>query len=396
MFISIILQYLYEISFFRDIFHGIYSIISIIKLFAFSIFNKNFIYHYGIFGKYRNIGDNLLYENIEKLFDKHLDRNIWYHRLAFGEIALLETLLINKYCSMLIIGGHGLIMPESNKNNNSGWGFNININNLNKIKIPIIFFAIGYNVFRDDEVFIPNFKEHLNICVRKSLFFGLRNYGSINKVKKYLSEDLHSKIMYQPCPTTILDYKKHKNIELNKNNIAIVVAFNKVRKRYSDNLLNILNQIIDYADFMISCGFNVCFFGHHLFDTHNKYIKYFKKCGFSILPLYKMSINDIYQLYNKNKLIISMRGHGLMVPFGLSIPTISLTNQDKQIWFLETIGYSDWSIDINNYFYEELIKKSNDILNNYENIQNNLINSKVNNKNITNENIKLIKLYLNK
>ena len=91
---------------------------------------------------------------------------------------------------MIIVGGHGLIMPESNKNNNSGWGFNIKIQNLKKIKVPVIFFSIGYNVFRNNDKFVPVFRNHIQECVRKSLFFGLRNYGSINEVKKYLPEDL--------------------------------------------------------------------------------------------------------------------------------------------------------------------------------------------------------------
>jgi polysaccharide pyruvyl transferase WcaK-like protein len=358
------------------------------------MFNKQFIYHYGIFGKYRNVGDSILYDQIESLFDIYLScNNIWYNRIAIGEITPLEILLINKYCSMLIVGGHGLLMPESNMNGNSGWGFNIKIKNLRKINIPIIFFAIGYNVFYNKDKFIPIFNDHINECVRKSLFFSLRNYGSINKIKNFLSNDLYSKIKYQPCPTT-LGFSKQKIFETNgekTDKIAISVAFNKIKNRYNNNQKNILKQLVDYGKNMQNIGFKIIFFGHHLFDVHGKCANYLKRHGFHVLPLYEYSIDCIYEFYKQNKLIISMRGHGLMIPFGLLLPTISLTNQDKQKWFLETIGHDDWSIDVNNNFYEELVKKTFEILNNHDDIKQSLIIARKYNQKITEENMELIK-----
>jgi hypothetical protein len=390
----LLLQKIYETSIFRAIIQGIWAIVNIIKLFIFCVFNKKFIYHYGIFGKYGNVGDNILYEQIEKLFDIYFNSNkTWYNRLAVGEITSPEVLLINKYCSMIIVGGHGLIMPESNKNNNSGWGFNIKIKNLKKINIPIIFFSIGYNVFRSNNKFIPVFKEHIEECVRKSLFFGLRNYGSINEVKKYLPENLQKKIKYQPCPTTVIGLFERETIEVpfeKTNKIAIVTAFNKIKYRYNDNIKIILEQLVNYAKYMQEKGFDVNFFGHHLFDTYGKHIKYFKRHGFRILHLYKYTKNNIYKLYKQNKLVVSMRGHGLMIPFGLSLPTISLTTQDKQKYFLETIDHADWSIDANNNFYTELVQKTFEIINNYGDILQDLVLKRENNKKTTEINMEFI------
>jgi polysaccharide pyruvyl transferase WcaK-like protein len=396
--IVLLLQKLYEMPIFPIIIHGIWTIINIIniiKLFIFCLSNKNFIYHYGIFGKYRNIGDNLLYYQIEELFDNNLNcKNIWYNRLALGEISLLEVLLINNKCSILIVGGHGLLMPESNKNNNSGWGFNIKIGNLKKIKIPIIFFAIGYNVFRGQDRFYPIFREHLNECIKKSIFFGLRNYGSIEKIKNIISNDLCPKIKYQPCPTTIQEISENiVNGNYKDNKIAISVAFNKIKKRYN-NINDIISKLVDYGKYMQNNGFEVYFFGHHLFDVFSKYAKCLKENGFSVLPLYGKTKKEIYKIYRNNKIIISMRGHGLMIPFGLSIPTISLTNQDKQKWFLETIGYEEWNLEINDDFYKKLLNTTFEILSNYNTIMKNLILKKEDNKIITKNNMDLIILEL--
>jgi len=394
-FLYIVSLKLYEKYISRLLIQKICACLNLIKLFIFSRFNKDFIYHYGIFGKYCNVGDGILYEQIERIFDLYTNRkNKWYNRLAVGEVTSLEVSLINKYCPLLVVGGHGLLMPDSNKNNNSGWGFNIKIKNLKKINIPVVFFAIGYNVFRNKETFIPIFKEHLTECVQKSLFFGLRNYGSINRIKTYLPEQLHSKIKYQPCSATILQQEPLYE-PFDKKEIAIVTAFNKINYRYSISLSNILEQLLKYAIKMQDDGFIVNFYGHHLFDTHGKCYNYLKKNGFRTLPLFKYKKNDIYNLYKQNKLVVSMRGHGLMIPFGFSLPAISLTTQDKQKWFLETIGHPDWNIDVNSDFFSALVQKTSEIMNNYGEIQKNLIKQKKVNQNITRENMEFIVSNLN-
>jgi hypothetical protein len=278
-----------------------------------------------------NTGDVILYNRLEYIFDITMEiKNIWYHRLAFGEITRLEIFLINKYAKVIIIGGHGLLMPDSNKNINSGWGFNIKIENLEKIKPPIVFFAVGYNVFHGENSFIPIFRNHITKCLEKSLFFGLRNYGSINAVKEYLPSYLHSKISYQPCMTTMTsiypNYPNETGIFKTKpaNEIAISVAFNHFENRFGSNYQSIFEQLIKYCQTMEQKGFKIILCGHHVLDTHNKHIKYFKRHGFLIRPLYKCSENTVYEFYKNKKLVIGMRGHGLMIPFGLNVPVLSL------------------------------------------------------------------------
>jgi hypothetical protein len=355
--------------------------------------NKYFIFHVGLFGKNFNVGDVVLYSLVEKSFDIFTSSiNKWFHRLSFGEITLSEIYLINKYCKLVLVGGHGLIMPGSNRNNNSGWGFNIKIKNMKKLKVPIAFFAIGYNVFNIENNFIPLFKEHIKLCVEKSIFFGLRNYGSINSVKSYLPEHLHEKLKYQPCPTTIIDLYT-KNIIVNKtdnNEIEISVAFNNFEKRFGNNYLEIFNQLLEYCKYMRKDGYKITFSGHHILDTHSKYAKYFADFGYPVLPLYKYSEMDVYKYYKSKKLIVGMRGHSLMIPFGLTIPIISLETQEKQKWFIETTNHSEWNIKITNNIFEKLLTTTINIMKNNEYIKNNIKKVQILNKKITNENINYI------
>jgi len=79
-----------------------------------------------------------------------------------------------------------------------------------------------------------------------------------------------------------------------------------------------------------------------------------------------------------------------MIPFGLSLPSLSLTTQDKQKWFLETIGHIEWNIDVNGNFYIELIQKTFEIINNYEDIRQDLIVRKEHNQKTTKTNMEFI------
>jgi hypothetical protein len=280
-------------------------------------------------------------------------------------------------------------MPTSNKNNNSGWGFNIKIKNLKKLKVPLVLFAMGYNVFSGEYTFIPKFKEHIGLCVQKSIFFGLRNYGSINAVKKYLLNYWHGKIKYQPCPTTIIENSIEKIIDIqeNSNEIGISVAFNNFEKRFESNYLKIFEQLLNYCEYMTKKKYKITFFDHHVLDRHSKYAKYFSDFGYPILPLYKYSEINIYKFYKSKKLIIGMRGHSLMIPFGLTIPIISWETQEKQKWFIETTNHNEWNIKMTDNIFERLLKTSKTIIEEYDYIKSEIRKVQKYNEKITMKNI---------
>jgi polysaccharide pyruvyl transferase WcaK-like protein len=390
MFGLLLLDILYRKTIPRGIMHGIWSVFSIITLWLFCRRHKNFFYHYGLFGKNINAGDSVLYKRLEKIFDGSTGRkHIWYHRLAFGTITSIEVTLINKYCKALIVGGHGLLMPDSNTNANSGWGFNITISNLRKINVPLVFFAVGYNAFRGADNFIPVFGEHLKICLEKSIFFGLRNYGSVNAVKKHIPAYLHGRIVYQPCPTTMtaLYSKEAGAVPETAGGIAVSVAFNRFKSRFGNNYREVFDQLIAYSRYMKSKGYAVSYFGHHILDTRGSHAEYFRKRGFPVFPLYALSEDKVYACYRSRKLIIGMRGHSLMIPFGLSIPVLSLTNHDKQKWFIETTGHNEWNIEMNGPFYDELIKQTFVILEHYDHTKREIMNIQKRNRELTEKNI---------
>ena len=64
----------------------------------------------------------------------------------------------------------------------------------------------------------------------------------------------------------------------------------------------------------------------------------------------------IIEAYAKPKLVIGMRGHAQMIPFGCKTPIISIISHDKMQWFLEDIQKPEWGVDVLSETYKEDLK----------------------------------------
>ena len=149
--------------------------------------------HIANFNNY-NGGDLLLTVVIRDLFDKNLGYHHWKKKHVHEKINSND---INK-SNLLLIGGGGLIINDTNNKSKSGWQWDCSITTLSNINVPVVVFAIGYNMFRGENYFKQNFKKNINTLVKNSLFFGLRNQGSINSLKKVIDKSLHYKLSFQP------------------------------------------------------------------------------------------------------------------------------------------------------------------------------------------------------
>ena len=70
------------------------------------------------------------------------------------------------------------------------------------------------------------------------------------------------------------------------------------------------------------------------------------------MPYESISLNGdfpgkVLDFYNNMDVVIGMRGHAQMIPFGLNCGIITLGSHDKMKWFLEDIDALDLYIDIN-------------------------------------------------
>ena len=77
---------------------------------------------------------------------------------------------INKNYEYLLIGGGGLILPDTTPNNISCWQWVISLENLQKINIPIYVVSIGYNLFFTQKITNPNRENNEDIPERLNIF----------------------------------------------------------------------------------------------------------------------------------------------------------------------------------------------------------------------------------
>jgi polysaccharide pyruvyl transferase WcaK-like protein len=59
------------------------------------------------------------------------------------------------------------------------------------------------------------------------------------------------------------------------------------------------------------------------------------------------SSDDVIGFYAQSDLVVGMRGHAQMIPFGLRRPIISIISHDKMRFFLEDINCKEWGVDVN-------------------------------------------------
>lgn len=328
----------------------------------------NIIFHYSAFGL-SNAGDNILVPALRKSIEKRcgnkyrfMSRNV---RKTFTRI---EGYMLNK-TKGAIIGGGGLFLKDTNPNDVSGWQFPISKDDIEKITVPVVLLGVGYNRFRGQEPFAECFKDNINAMVEKASFVGLRNNGSIRELKKYLREDLKEKLVFHPCATTILSKLYDVSGYKKEDFIALECAFDRVHLRYGKKKEKILNSIAKVTK-ELSETYRIKYYVHCECDL--KMLPYLDKYNvkYEIVKLNgNSSIDRFLETYSKPQLVIGMRGHAQMIPFGCNTPILSIISHDKLKYFLEDIGHTEWGVDVlSDDFEKELLNTSNYILNNKDKI----------------------------
>ncbi len=313
---------------------------------------------------YRNAGDAVLPVVLRDLYNQKIGIKKWDSIHVHTAVEEKQLNIINS-TNGLVIGGGGLFLKDTNPNNISGWQWPCSIENLNKINVPIFMFAVGYNRFRGQEDFSPIFRENLNAFVKKASFIGIRNTGSINRIKEYLdSNELKEKLSFQPCMTTLIskvyptlcDYTKKEDF------IAVNCAFDREGLRFnSQEILISIARVVK----KISERTSIKYYSH--MQSDKKILKYFDELEipYQLVELY--SPRKVIYAYSTPRLVIGMRGHAQLIPFGCQTPILSIISHDKIKWFLEDISHPEWGVDVlDRSFEDHLLERAVELYNSSE------------------------------
>ncbi len=366
----------------------------------YDIFSSNeSLAHYGVH-RFGNAGDNVLFTETRNIFDHFLNASTWRKEHVRKYVSLNKIKSINKKSLAIIVGGGGLMLKDTAANQNSGWQWNCPLESLNAINIPLIIFAIGYNRFNNQDDFDNIFRTHIIKTIEKSSFFGLRNNGSIKSLKEYIPSELHSKLMLQHCPTTLISYlypKRNKN-KIKSKHLAVNLAFDRLNSRYDSKEEKILNNIANAILVLQNKGWKIDYVKHSRGDE--KALPYLAKNNikFKYINLDRKHPQKILSYYQSMPITIGMRGHSQMIPFGMQNNIISLISHPKLKYFLDDINQPKWGIDIfSNNLTDTIIQKVDEIgYNNWDINNKNLIKSQNKIYEHTKKNFILIKKIINK
>lgn len=319
-----------------------------------------------------NAGDTLLPRTVRDAVDGETTnhwKGIHAHRVVNKR---LQTEINN--LDGLLIGGGGLFLRDTNPNNLSGWQWSCSEDALKRIDVPIALFAVGYNRFRNQPDFKPVFRRHLEMLAKKSVYIGLRNSGSIRAIKSYLPPELHSKVRYQPCPTTLCNFLYPElcttNREQDKPLVALNCAFDRINLRLGKRTDTILFELAQVAR-TLSETCRIAYYAHAKGD--HQILPYLEKAGvpFELENLFYIHPREVIRAYSRPSLVLGMRGHAQMIPFGCGTPILSLVSHDKIQWFLDDIKRPHWGIEMTaTDFKTQLLDAATAMLGNNEQIRN--------------------------
>ncbi|MFN3259329.1 MAG: polysaccharide pyruvyl transferase family protein [Pikeienuella sp.] len=325
------------------------------------------------FYTFRNYGDLILDEAVRYLFHSFGQRK--YFRLTDGADLrypigprLVEH--ANKFDARLVAGG-GLLYPRNHET--SGWTFNCSTRLMRKMERTVIF-AVGYNVYKRNNTFSKVFKENFEALLERTVFTGLRNNGSIEKVKESVDKRFHSNIYLQPCPTTFIRHLvaefDPERVPAKAKKVVLQITLGGSDPDSERISRNVLAACLDLRrrgyEISIASFFDI-------FDE--KIVNYLRNNGFDDFSYVKMDTGgqDVLKgprYFSGQPLVVSTRGHGAMVPFGSGSAVIPVNVAPKVVYFANDSGLGDHVVDIESKTLSaDLVSKVEQFYSQYEEIQ---------------------------
>lgn len=294
-----------------------------------------------------NAGDKVLPESVRLCFRKDVSDVAW-HSVHVHQLFDADRLDEVNVRHGLVIGGGGLFIPDTSPNGNSAWQWNVTDRALNGVTVPIAVFGVGYNAFEGQSYLDVRFRESLRLLVSRTAFVGLRNHGSIEKVRDLLPAELRDRIGYQPCPTTVTRYVVDgwQDPAERADTVLLNCAFDRFERRFGREYGRFLERMAQ-AVRAIGERAEVRYAAHAVTDERFVFdLRREHGIALPVVPLYDYSNEEIWREYARTRLVIGMRGHAGMIPFGCGTPIISLISHPKLGYFLRDLDRPEWGISV--------------------------------------------------
>ena len=194
-----------------------------------------------------NIGDGALVNGIQTTLKQDLEEEIQFHNDClmyyenyWGNKKYDQELVdqINEEADLLIIGGGGM-MDGRRSRKHTGIGFDLPLNLFEQIKIPIVFYALGFNLFKGQFFWNkPALVKLLQFAARrKDCLFSVRNDLSQKRLQELVGVDTARCVIEIPDPGLYVETKPTHHAEFSESNpnILIQLAGDNTSARYNQS-----------------------------------------------------------------------------------------------------------------------------------------------------------------
>lgn len=300
-----------------------------------------------------NAGDFLLGPATRQWFENNISKATFDYKSCRDSFNTQTVDRINDQYDALLVGGGGLILPDTNPNKISCWQLGISKEDIQRIKIPIYVVSIGYNLFYNQTICMPHrennyedksrlsiFNDNISTLIDKSAYFSVRHKGDIERLKQHVPSSLHEKIKFQFCPT--IEYAKTFPKGRPSRTVAFEIKEDRTWRRYYKtskehvfrDICRFCKQIGNYTDIAVL-----------LHEPNNgKIVEYLKKNNVRarVIPNYQLSVESTIQNFQSIDTLFCMAGHSQMVAHALGCNVKSIITHDKLKYYLQDINqYKD-------------------------------------------------------
>lgn len=265
------------------------------------------------------------------------------------DMALVER--INSSADAVVIGGGGLFLQDTNPNRLSGWQWKISAEALAAIEVPLIIYALGDNRFPGQPEFDELMRTHVSQVLDQSVFFGLRNTGSIETMSRFLGAG-GDRIRFQPCPTTIAGLLYEPLIGRRPDPSQKILGIQMLvhpRQQAAGYDAEVIHQAtIEAARMLVAKEWTILSVPFHPDDAEVSRQLVAEVPEIEEVRLYGSDVGFFagFDLFARIPYVLGGRGHAQMIPFGVGSIPISLDLHAKLGYFAHDIGHPEFVVPV--------------------------------------------------
>jgi len=325
-----------------------------------------------------NIGDNANHTGFRAALEDNLCINIDFTEFEIRKVFWREKSFDEEFIEFanvhdLVVIGGGNYFELWVDHSQTGTSIDINLDLLAKIKVPIIFNALGVDPAQGaSDIAIAKFRKFLDFVIESpSMLLSCRNDGSIKTLKEIIGEKYAKNFFHVPDAGffTIVKDCFHPELDNKKKNVVIQLAGDVLENRFPNTQNNHISYeefLESFAAFMVEMNkLDVNFiFTPHIFkdlkiidELINRLPESLTRNCVAVAPYLvgQKGQDYIFDLYKKADLVLGMRFHANVCAIGLGSKCIGLANYRQIHELYEELGLSEYKVSVNEKGFEKIL-----------------------------------------